>query len=131
MSALRIGDAERDRAAADLGEHYALGRLRQDEHAERLDAVWTARTVADLEPLFSDLPPLRPVERAGGGRPERGGWHAVPFVPIVVALVLLTVLTHLPFVLLGLLVGAFLFWRRRHSRPSLVGGTPVHYRRVC
>ena len=36
---LRIGDAERDVAAADLGEHYVAGRLTLDELHERLGAV--------------------------------------------------------------------------------------------
>ena len=53
---LRIGDAEREQAAADLGEHFAQGRLTADEHAERLDQVMRARTRAELAPLFSDLP---------------------------------------------------------------------------
>ena len=41
---LRLSDAERDQAAAALGEHYAQGRLTQEEHAERLDRIWAART---------------------------------------------------------------------------------------
>ena len=53
---LRIGDAERERAAADLGEHFAQGRLSVDEHAERLEQVWVAKTRAELVPLFRDLP---------------------------------------------------------------------------
>ena len=53
---LRIGDAEREQAAAELGEHYVQGRLTADEHAERLERVWAARTRADLGPLFRDLP---------------------------------------------------------------------------
>ena len=40
---LRIGDAEREQAAADLGEHFAQGRLSADEHAERLDQVCAPR----------------------------------------------------------------------------------------
>lgn len=55
-SGLRIGDAERERAAADLGEHFAQGRLTADEHAERLEQVWVAKTQAELGPLFRDLP---------------------------------------------------------------------------
>ena len=71
----RLSDADRDRAAAQLVEHYAEGRLDAEEHAERLDAIWTARVAADLEPIFDDLPrqaPERPSpvavgRRAGGG----------------------------------------------------------------
>ncbi len=56
----RIGDAERDRAAEYLREHLAEGRLDQTEFDERLTQALTARTQADLEPLFSDLPGPKP-----------------------------------------------------------------------
>ena len=56
----RIGDAERDRAADYLREHMSVGRLTQDEFDERITAALTARTAADLEPLFSDLPAPKP-----------------------------------------------------------------------
>lgn len=63
--ALRIGDAERDAAAADLGEHYAAGRLTLDELNERLDAVFAARTFSQLAKTMTDLP-----------GPGRLPWHA-------------------------------------------------------
>ena len=53
---LRIGDAERTAAADELAEHYAQGRLSTEEHHERLDRIWEARTPSDLAPVFSDLP---------------------------------------------------------------------------
>lgn len=53
---LRIGDAQREAAARDLGEHYAQGRITTEEHHERLDRIWAARTDADLWPVFADLP---------------------------------------------------------------------------
>jgi len=54
--ALRIGDAERDAAAADLGEHFAAGRLTLDELNERLDEVFSARTLGQLGRVMADLP---------------------------------------------------------------------------
>src|SRR5260370_35818264 len=54
--ALRIGDAERDAAAADLGEHYAAGRLTLDELNERLDAVFSSKTFGQLTRIMADLP---------------------------------------------------------------------------
>lgn len=108
-SGQRVGDVERDQAAADLGEHFALGRLTADEHAERLDAAWTARTRADLDLLFHDLPTVAPW--APARRPA--GWRPVPFVPIAVLLVVLSVLTHLPFWLAILAVGGVCFARAR------------------
>ncbi len=120
--ALRVGDVERDRAAVDLGEHFALGRLSADEHAERLDAVWTARTQGDLDLLFDDLPGGRaPAPRAGAGRGggrgrERArGWRPVPFLPIAVLLVVLSVVTSLPFWIGIFFIGCGLFSRRAHS----------------
>ncbi len=56
----RIGDVERDRAADYLREHMSVGRLTQDEFDERVGAALSARTAADLEPLFSDLPAPKP-----------------------------------------------------------------------
>jgi phage shock protein PspC (stress-responsive transcriptional regulator) len=53
---LRIGDAERTAAADELAEHYAQGRLSTDEHHERLDRIWAARTPSDLTSVFGDLP---------------------------------------------------------------------------
>jgi hypothetical protein len=54
--ALRIGNAERDAAAADLSEHYAAGRLTFDELSERLDAVFSAKTFGQLMRIMADLP---------------------------------------------------------------------------
>lgn len=54
--AMRIGDAERDAAAADLGEHYAAGRLTLDELNERLEAVFSAKTFGQLAKIMTDLP---------------------------------------------------------------------------
>jgi len=63
---LRIGDAERDAAAADLGEHYVAGRLTLDELHERLGAVFSAKTYGQLGRVMADLPYLRrPPGRAG------------------------------------------------------------------
>ncbi|WP_018657248.1 DUF1707 and DUF2154 domain-containing protein [Actinomadura flavalba] len=39
-----------------LREALAEGRLTPDEHAERLDAAYNARTYGELEPLLHDLP---------------------------------------------------------------------------
>jgi hypothetical protein len=53
---VRIGDAERDRAIATLGDHFAAGRLTADEFEQRMDQALKARFNEDLEPLFADLP---------------------------------------------------------------------------
>jgi hypothetical protein len=117
---LRLSDAERDAAVERLSEHYAAGRLDKDEFDERSDAVWTAKTGSDLEPVFADLEPARPV-RATGWVSDRAawgrrGWTPVPFLPVLLILIALTVITHVPFLLLALLAGAFVFSRRRRRR---------------
>jgi len=53
---MRVSDAEREAAAAELREHFASGRLTQDELDERLTAVFAAKTRADLNAVFTDLP---------------------------------------------------------------------------
>lgn len=56
----RIGDSEREAAAASLREHYARGRLSLDEFQQRLDAVFAAKTNVDLAKITSDLPYASP-----------------------------------------------------------------------
>jgi hypothetical protein len=55
-SLIRASDADRDRIADRLREALAEGRLTPQEHAERIDLVYAARTYADLTPIVSDLP---------------------------------------------------------------------------
>jgi hypothetical protein len=125
---LRIGDAERERAAAELAEHYAAGRITTEEHSERLDRVWAARTERDLLPIFDDLPGrygpapeadpwARPAMHgywSTGPRPWAGR-RGVPAPLLVVLVVLLgiSVATHVPVFLAGLLVVAFVVSRHR------------------
>ena len=63
-SELRASDEQRDRAAAEVREHYAAGRLDDDELSERLDAIYHARTEEELRALRKDLPVLPADERA-------------------------------------------------------------------
>ncbi|GAA4315061.1 DUF1707 domain-containing protein [Actinomadura luteofluorescens] len=53
---IRASDADRDRVAASLREHCAEGRITMDELQERLDAVYGAKTVGQLQEVTSDLP---------------------------------------------------------------------------
>ena len=55
---VRAGDADRDAAAAALGEHFAQGRLTLDELDARLDATLTATTYGELSQAAWDLPDL-------------------------------------------------------------------------
>jgi Domain of unknown function (DUF1707) len=53
---MRVSDAEREAAAAELREHFASGRVNQDELNDRLAAVFAAKTRGDLNAIFTDLP---------------------------------------------------------------------------
>jgi Domain of unknown function (DUF1707) len=98
-SRLRASDADRDTAASVVSNAMAEGRLTAEEHSDRLDAIYSARTQADLLPLLEDLPATRTAAvaqrapaagqltrtgRAGrivaifGGASRKGGWHAEP-----------------------------------------------------
>ncbi|MEV6697134.1 DUF1707 domain-containing protein [Streptomyces sp. NPDC051453] len=79
---LRASDADRDRTADILREALAEGRLTAEEHAERIDGVYRAKTHAELEPLVRDLPGAHTRRRpaAASPAPNRPGAGAVPAV---------------------------------------------------
>jgi uncharacterized protein DUF1707/cell wall-active antibiotic response 4TMS protein YvqF len=96
-SRLRASDADRDRAASVLNEALAQGRLTAEEHSERLDALYAAKTHADIVPVIDDLPGTSalaaPSAGAGqvgpaargqrmtaifGGISRKGRWHPEP-----------------------------------------------------
>ena len=75
---MRVSDAEREAAAAELREHFASGRLDQEELNERLDRVFAARTRGDLNAQFTDLPSAGHAQ-AGAGAPGGGPAFGGPF----------------------------------------------------
>lgn len=128
---LRLSDAERDQAARALGEHYAAGRLTAEEHDERTSRAFAATTRGELPPLFADLPGGSPLHPSRPGSPTRPAAYAAATPTrsprsrghtrgllrlVLVMLVIAMVVTHLPYILLGLiawwLLGALL-WRGR------------------
>src|SRR5437868_6387227 len=62
-SDLRVSDQQRERAAREIREHFAAGRLTDDELSDRVQAAYSARTEKDLKSLLADLPKL-PATRA-------------------------------------------------------------------
>ena len=99
-SRLRASDAERDRAATVLNEALAEGRLTAEEHSQRLDSIYAAKTHADLVPILEDLPAaqsastaLEPAQaRRGrasriiavfGGATRKGAWRVPPSSTVV------------------------------------------------
>jgi hypothetical protein len=57
-SDLRISDEDRERTASEIREHFAAGRLTEEELDERVHAVYQARTAGELDRLRADLPRL-------------------------------------------------------------------------
>jgi hypothetical protein len=104
-SRLRASDADRDRAAAVINSAMAEGRLTVDEHSERLDGIYSAKTHAELVPLVDDLPghasavaaipsaaltgPAEQTDRIVAilsGATRKGAWHANRVIDIVAVL---------------------------------------------
>lgn len=56
---MRAADTDRDRAVERLNLAYSEGRLSKDEFDDRLENAFTARTLADLDQLVTDLPGAR------------------------------------------------------------------------
>jgi len=75
---LRASDADRQRVADALGQAYADGRLTLQEHTDRVNATWAAKTVGDLEPMLADLAPAMPGVPGGVVMPAPGP-AAVPY----------------------------------------------------
>lgn len=71
-SAPRAGDADRERLAAALGQHYAAGRLDIGELDRRLDIILRATDLDDAAATLADLPPLAPATGTSSGRRRHG-----------------------------------------------------------
>jgi hypothetical protein len=55
---LRVSDQEREATALEIREHYAAGRLDDDELSSRLSAAYGAKTQSQLQAVRADLPAL-------------------------------------------------------------------------
>ncbi|NXY94647.1 DUF1707 domain-containing protein [Streptomyces sp. BR123] len=73
--AVRVSDADRDRALGILAAALAEGRLDAQEHASRVQAALRARTAGDLGTLTADLPAPTPT-RAEQDRKDLAEWLA-------------------------------------------------------
>jgi hypothetical protein len=101
-SRLRASDQDRDAAASVINNALAEGRLTPEEHSDRLDAIYAAKTHAELVPLIDDLPgqriaatpavPRADLERPArrgrmvaifGGVTRKGPWHADPVIEVL------------------------------------------------
>jgi Domain of unknown function (DUF1707) len=66
-TAHRIGDEERHAATQALNAHREAGRLDATEYEDRQVQVTRARTWAEIQPIFSDLPEPHPAGMPAGG----------------------------------------------------------------
>jgi hypothetical protein len=74
---IRASDGDRERTAQLLREHHVAGRLTAEEFDERLNKVFAAKTLGELDELLADLPAIdlyqlpsasiRPFRRGGSG----------------------------------------------------------------
>ena len=80
----RVADADREVAVTQLQEAAADGRLDLSELEERLDAVYSAKTRADLDALTADLPVVQAPSvpdldlKTKAGSLQRKGYWKVP-----------------------------------------------------
>lgn len=113
---LRASDADRERTAQLLREHHAVGRLTAEEFNDRLERVFAARTLGELDELLADLPAIdlyqlpsagiRPSRRGGSGQRFRGDdlllpARTVPWIGWTTGSALLVAL----WIVVGILVG--------------------------
>jgi class 3 adenylate cyclase len=96
-SELRASDADRDRVAGVLRDHYSAGRLTDEEMSERVETAYRVRTVAELDTLTADLPTSRveapPPPARAHPRRRRSGYetsvriHATVFLVVNLMLI--------------------------------------------
>jgi len=135
-ASMRVSDAERSDVADRLAQHYGDGRLDQAELDERLSRAMSAKTQADLDGLFDDLPEPGETPRlapppAPRPRPARPRHRFVPVVLVILLVAILwnTTLPHLwfpwglfgfwfhPWLWIAIIAVCWLIWgpwRRRH-----------------
>jgi Domain of unknown function (DUF1707) len=73
---IRVSDADRERVADHLREHFAQGRLSRDELDERIAAALSAKTFGDLRRIMTDLPGPAPAAPQAGRSASRAGYPA-------------------------------------------------------
>ncbi|HEV8222798.1 MAG TPA: DUF1707 domain-containing protein [Streptosporangiaceae bacterium] len=90
---MRVSDADRDAALAELSEHYQAGRLNTEEMEERSAKALAAKTGSDLTGLLADLPPTGvAAPKAPPERRSRGGWAAASTAALALVAVLALIL---------------------------------------
>jgi hypothetical protein len=116
---MRIADSDRDRAAAQLRDYYAEGRLTSEELDQRVTAALSAKTAGDLRRLMADLPSAAPAPGGppygtpswGSQRPWAGRRRRGPrLLPILLLLLLAAIVLPGGWVFFALIKVFLLFW---------------------
>src|SRR5215467_5194889 len=92
---IRVSDADREHATSRLREHFAEGRLTQDELDERISTALNAKTFGDLRPVMADLPEPVPAPPRPARPPRPTGpppWVAYRRGPRLMPLLMLVAL---------------------------------------
>jgi hypothetical protein len=104
---IRVSDAERQAVTDRLAEHFADGRLDQAEFDERVGRATSAKTRADLNGLFDDLPETG--APAGTDHPRRRYRHPVLLIGLVVLVAVAAGHLVFPLLWIGFLLAIVLF----------------------
>jgi Flp pilus assembly protein TadB len=107
---LRVSDAERQAVADRLAEHFSSGRLDQAEFDERVGRAMSAKTRADLNGLFDDLPETgAPAATDQAGQPRRRHRHPILLAALIVFVAIAAAHVVWPLLWIGFLVAIVLF----------------------
>src|SRR5579859_2468272 len=99
---MRVSDAERQEVADRLAEHFSSGRLDQAEFDERVGRAMGAKTRADLNGLFDDLPDTGAPAVTDHPRRRRG--HPVLLIALLVFVAIAAAHVVWPLLWVGFLV---------------------------
>ena len=104
---MRVSDAERQAVTDRLAEHFSAGRLDQAEFDERVGRATSAKTRADLNGLFDDLPETG--APAATDHPRRRYRHPVLLIGLVILVAVAAGHLVFPLLWIGFLVAIVLF----------------------
>jgi Domain of unknown function (DUF1707) len=108
---MRVSDAERQAVADRLAEHFSSGRLDQAEFDERVGKAMSAKTRADLNGLFDDLPETGAPAATdpSTGQLRRRHRHPVLLAALIVFVAIAAAHVVWPLLWIGFLVAIVLF----------------------
>jgi len=108
---MRVSDAERQAVADRLAEHFSSGRLDQAEFDERIGKAMSAKTRADLNGLFDDLPETGAPAATDPttGQLRRRHRHPVLLAALIVFVAIAAAHVVWPLLWIGFLVAIVLF----------------------